>query len=161
MPSYPGTTGGPPHLSRGKQVNRATRIVAYTVWAITDGDIPRSSTSQRRAFESHESARILNSGARDAGVDITLYFSDRDPGGPYKVVVTACRTLHVRLNDLNDPAPTSRNRDCRSILRWDVPVVMQRMRLDSWKEALAPITTIVFAGRHILWEGCCASGSPE
>lgn len=46
---------------------------------------------------------MLNAGERDAHVVITLYFSDRDPVGPYSVVVPARRALHV--NDLTDPEP--------------------------------------------------------
>ena len=120
-------------------------MIGHTVWAIAEGYIPGSSTGQGRAFESHETACILNAGDRDAHVEITLYFSDRDPVGPYRVTVAARRTFHVRFNDLDDPAPVPRDTDYASVLRSDVPVVVQHTRLDSRKEALALITTIAFA----------------
>jgi hypothetical protein len=120
-------------------------MIGHTVWAIAEGYIPGSSTGSGRAFESHETACILNAGDRDAHVEITLYFADRDPVGPYRVTVAARRTQHVRFNDLEDPAPVPRDTEYASVLRSDVPVVVQHTRLDSRKEALALITTIAFA----------------
>jgi hypothetical protein len=94
------------------------------------------------AFTSHETACILNAGDTDAHVEITLYFSDRDPVGPYHVVVPARRTRHVRFNDLEDPEPVPRATDYSSVLRSDVPIVVQHTRLDSRQEARALLTTI-------------------
>ena len=120
-------------------------MIGHTVWAIAEGFIPGSSTGQGRAFESHETACILNAGDRDAHVEITLYFADRDPVGPYRVTVAGRRTQHVRFNDLKDPATVPRDTEYASVLRSDVPVVVQHTRLDFRKEALALITTIAFA----------------
>ena len=50
----------------------------------------------------------VDAGDRDARVTITLYFEDREPVGPYRLTVGARRTLHVRFNDLRDPAPVPR-----------------------------------------------------
>ena len=66
-------------------------------WAIAEGYIPASSTGDGRAFESHETACLLNAGDTEAHVEITLYFTDREPVGPYRLTVPARRTLHVRL----------------------------------------------------------------
>jgi hypothetical protein len=57
---------------------------------------------------SHETACLLNAGDQDAHVDITIYFSDRDPAGPYSLLVPARRTKHLRFNDLNDAEPIPR-----------------------------------------------------
>jgi hypothetical protein len=51
-------------------------------WVIAEGYIPGASTGQGRAFESHETACILNARSRDANVRITLFFADRDRVGP-------------------------------------------------------------------------------
>ncbi len=83
--------------------------IGRTVWAIAEGYIPGQSVSSARALQSHETACLLNPNDRDAAVRITLYFSDRDPVGPYRVVVPGKRTLHLRFNDLR-----SRSR-CRVI----------------------------------------------
>ncbi|HTJ46151.1 MAG TPA: sensory rhodopsin transducer [Kofleriaceae bacterium] len=119
--------------------------IGRTRWAIAEGYIPGASTSQDRAFVSHETACILNAGDRDAHVAITIYYADRDPVGPYQVTVPARRTRHVRFNDLTDPAPIPRDTDFSSVLESDVPIVVQHTRLDSRRAELALMTTAAFA----------------
>lgn len=115
-----------------------------TCWVIAEGYIPGSSSMDTRAMESHETACILNAGDRDAKVSITLYFADRDPVGPYRLVVPARRTRHVRFNDLSDPERVPRDTDYSSVIESDVPVVVQHTRLDSRHEALALLSTMAF-----------------
>lgn len=115
-----------------------------TRWVIAEGYIPGSSSMDTRAMESHETACILNAGERDAKVAITLYFADRDPVGPYNVLVPAKRTRHVRFNDLRDPEPVPRDTDYSSVIEADVPIVVQHTRLDSRHEALALLSTMAF-----------------
>jgi len=118
--------------------------IGKTLWAIAEGYIPGSSSGSGRAFESHETACLLNAGERDAHVRITLYFSDREPVGPYEVTVAARRTLHLRFNDLRSPQPVPRDTDYSSVFVSDVPIVVQHTRLDSRKEALALLSTVAF-----------------
>jgi hypothetical protein len=118
--------------------------IGRRLWAIAEGYIPSQSTSQDRAFVSHETACILNAGERDAHVEITLYFKDRDPAGPYRVTVPARRTLHLRFNDLEDPEPVPRDTDYASVMESDEPIVVQHTRLDSRKAELALLSTIAF-----------------
>ena len=120
------------------------RPVGHTRWAIAEGYIPASSTGPAPEMTSHETACILNAGPRDAHVEITLYFHDRDPVGPYRVTVPARRTLHLRFNDLTDPAPVPRAADYASVIESDVPIVVQHTRLDSRQAANALLTTIAF-----------------
>ena len=120
--------------------------IGKTRWVIAEGYIPGASTGSGRAFESHETACILNAGSREAKVRITIYFSDRDPVGPYQVKVPAKRTKHVRFNDLKDPAPVPRDTDYSSVIESDVPIVVQHSRLDSRQDALALLSTIAFSG---------------
>lgn len=115
-------------------------------WAIAEGYIPGQSTDgEDRRFVSHEAACMLNAGDSDAQVSITLYFKDREPVGPYHVTVPARRTLHMRFNDLTDPAPVPRDTDYSSVFESDVPIVVQHTRLDSRKDALALLSTIAFS----------------
>ena len=118
--------------------------VGRTCWVIAEGYIPGSSSMDTRAMESHETACILNAGDCDAKVSITLYFADRDPVGPYRLVVPARRTRHVRFNDLSDPERVPRDTDYSSVIESDVPVVVQHTRLDSRHEALALLSTMAF-----------------
>ena len=99
-------------------------------WAIAEGYIPSESSFSHRALVSHETACILNAGDRDAHVTITIFFADRDPVGPYRLTVAARRTLHLRFNDLDDPAPIPRDTDYASIFESDVPIILQHTRLE-------------------------------
>jgi hypothetical protein len=116
-----------------------------TRWAIAEGYIPPSSTGPAPELESHETACLLNTSERDAHVRITVYFSDREPAGPYRVVVPARRTLHLRFNALTDPEPIPKGTDYASVLESDVPIVVQHTRLDSRQEAEALLSTIAWA----------------
>lgn len=113
-------------------------------WAIAEGYIPSGSTGEGRAFESHETACILNVGHEQAEVSITLYFADREPVGPYRVVVPARRTLHLRFNDLEDPEPVPRDTDYAAVIVSTQPVVVQHTRLDSRQAELALLSTMAF-----------------
>jgi hypothetical protein len=52
----------------------------------------------------------------------------------------------VRFNDLTEPEPIPRATDFASIVRSDVPIVVQHTRLDSRQSALALMSTIAFPG---------------
>jgi len=84
-------------------------VIGCTRWAIPEGYIPSESSYSERALVSHETASILNAGDRDAHIALTIYFSNRDSVGPYRIVVPARRTLHLRFNDLKDPQPIPRD----------------------------------------------------
>jgi hypothetical protein len=115
-------------------------------WVISDGYIPASSHGKEPEFTSHETACILNANDRDAHVEITVYFADREPVGPYRLTVPARRTLHQRFNELSDPAPIPRATDYSSVIVSDVPIVVQHTRLDSRQAENALITTIAYPG---------------
>lgn len=123
----------------GKEIGRR-------VWAIAEGWMPSYSEGKGgRALESHETACLLNAGDADAHVAITIYFTDREPAGPYRVVVPARRTLHLRFNDLRDPEPIPVDTDYASVLESDVPIVVQHTRLDARQSESALLSTIAYA----------------
>ena len=113
--------------------------------AIAEGYIPESSHGPEPEMTSHETACLLNATEHDAHVQITVYFSDRDPVGPYLVSVPAKRTNHLRFNDLKDPAPIPRGTDYASVIESDVPIIVQHTRLDSRQNANALLTTIAYS----------------
>lgn len=115
-------------------------------WAIAEGMIPSESVSSDPALVSHETACILNAGETQARVRIMVFFKDRDPAGPYKIVVPPQRTLHLRFNDLNDPETIPRDTDYASVIESDVPIVVQHTRLDSRQAELSLLSTIAFSG---------------
>ena len=115
-------------------------------WAIAEGWIPEWSHGPEPEMLSHETACILNANDTDAHVEIMIYFSDREPVGPYKITVPARRTLHQRFNDLKDPLPIPKATNYASTITSDVSIVVQHTRLDSRQSANALLTTIAFAG---------------
>jgi hypothetical protein len=122
-----------------------TITIGRKKWAIAEGYIPSGSTGPLPEMKSHETVCILNAGEIAAKVEITLYFTDKDPVGPYYVDVPANRTRHVRFNNLNDPEPVPKDTDFASVITSDVPVVVQHTRLDSRQAANALMSTIAYS----------------
>lgn len=119
--------------------------IGRATWAIAEGYIPSQSHGPDPAMTSHETACLLNPAEEDAHVSITIFFSDREPVGPYLVIVPARRTMHVRFNDLRDPAPIPRDTDYASVIESDIPIIVQHTRLDSRQEANALLSTVAYA----------------
>jgi hypothetical protein len=116
-----------------------------TRWAIAEGYIPEKSRGPEPEMTSHETACLLNAGDREAHVEITVFFPDREPVGPYRVTVPPRRTRHVRFNELDEPAPVPRGADYASVIVSDLPIVVQHTRLDSRQPENALLTTIAYA----------------
>ena len=119
--------------------------IGRTRWAIAEGYIPGWSHGPEPQMLSHETVCLLNAGDQDAHVEITIFFADREPAGPYRVTVPARRTRHVRFNDLKDPEPIPHDTDFASVIESDVPIVAQHTRLDSRQAENALMSTIAFA----------------
>lgn len=118
--------------------------IGHTTWVIPEGYIPPGSTGPAPQMISHETACILNTGDTEAKVEITLYFADAEPVGPYRVTVPARRTLHLRFNSLEDPQPVPPDTDYSSVIVSDRPIVVQHTRLDSRQAELALLSTLAF-----------------
>ena len=117
-------------------------VIGCCIWSIAEGYIPSQSTGNGREFESHESACLLNAGGAHAEVEITVFFDDRDPVGPYQVIVPAMRTLHLRFNDLEDPEPIPRDTPYAAVIESDEPIVVQHTRMDTRQAALGLASTV-------------------
>ena len=74
-------------------------------WAIAEGYIPAGSHGPSPQMTSRETLCLLNTSDRDAHIRMTVFYSDREPAGPYQLVLPARRTTHIRFNDLVDPEP--------------------------------------------------------
>ncbi|MBD2202634.1 sensory rhodopsin transducer [Calothrix sp. FACHB-1219] len=120
--------------------------IGRTCWAIAEGYIPPYSNGPEPQFISHETVCILNAGNKDAHVEITIYYSDKNPVGPYLVTVPAQRTKHIRFNNLTDPEPIPHDTDFASVITSDVPIVVQHTRLDSRQAENALLSTMAYPG---------------
>jgi hypothetical protein len=121
-----------------------TRAIGVREWVIAEGYIPAESHGPQPQMTSHETVCLLNTSNQDAHVEITIYYADRDPVGPYLVTVPTQRTRHVRFNDLSNPEPIPRDTDFSSVVRSDVPIVAQHTRLDSRQSANALLSTVAY-----------------
>jgi hypothetical protein len=120
--------------------------IGRTRWVVADGYIPAWSHGPEPELASHEGLSILNTDDRDVEVRITIYFTDREPVGPYRITVGARRTNHVRMNLLKDPEPIPPGTPYSCLIEADGPVVVQHTRLDSRQAENAVFSTIAFAG---------------
>jgi hypothetical protein len=121
-----------------------SKAIGVREWAIAEGYIPPESNGPQPQMLSHETVCLLNASGEDANVEITIYYSDREPVGPYKVTVPARRTRHVRFNDLTEPEPIPRDKDFSSVIRSNVPIVAQHTRLDSRQAENALLSTVAY-----------------
>ncbi len=114
-------------------------------WVIAEGYIPAYGNGPQPQFTSHETACILNTGKTTAEVEIYIFFAGRGPAGPYKVQVKGERTLHLRFNDLSHPEVIPKDTDYSSVIKSNVPIVVQHTRLDSRQAENALLSTIAYS----------------
>lgn len=114
-------------------------------WAIADGYIPETSTGPEPEMESHDTICLLNAGDREAIASLTVYFTDREPAGPYEETVPAERTVHLRFNEFKDPEEIPRGTPFACVIKSNEPVVCQQTRLDSRQAENALLSTIAHA----------------
>jgi hypothetical protein len=79
------------------------RTIGAKVWAIPGGHVPLRSSGEEPRQTSRDELCVLNAGHVDVSLQLTIYYEDRDPVGPYPLKVPAQRVRHVRFNDLIDP----------------------------------------------------------
>lgn len=116
------------------------------IWAIPEGYIPSKSVDPSNpALVSHEAACLLNPSEKDAHIEITVFFEDREPAGPFIIHLPARRTKHLRFNDLKDPQVIPRDTAYASLIRSDVPIIVQHTRLDSRNPNIALLSTMACA----------------
>ncbi|MGC2694180.1 MAG: sensory rhodopsin transducer [Candidatus Angelobacter sp.] len=118
--------------------------IGAKTWVIAEGYIPGESHGPEPQMTSHETVCLLNCSDNDAQVEITIYYKDREPVGPYGLVVPARRTRHVRFNDLREPEMIPRDTDYSSVIESDVPIVAQHTRLDSRQANNALLSTVAY-----------------
>jgi hypothetical protein len=118
--------------------------IGARVWVIPEGYIPPDSRGPKPQMLSHETVCLLNASDKDAQVEITIYYEDREPVGPYRLTVPAQRTLHARFNDLRQPEIIPRDTPYSSVIRSSIPIVAQHTRLDSRQADNALLSTIAY-----------------
>ncbi|PTM57968.1 sensory rhodopsin transducer [Desmospora activa] len=115
------------------------------VWLIPDAYFPTYSSGR---FPSHEAVCLLNTGERDANVELTLFFEEREPLTGFCVTCPAARTRHVRMDQLKSeeghgiPAGVPYS----ILVQSDIPIVVQYSRMDTTQAEMALMTTMAYQG---------------
>lgn len=118
--------------------------IGSTVWVVADGFIPPGSTATEASMISHDSICMLNAGDRPANVEVFVYYTDREPVGPYPIRIEPRRAFHQQINTIKGQEAVPSGTDYCLVIRSDEPIVAQHTRLDSRQEALALMTTIAY-----------------
>jgi hypothetical protein len=98
--------------------------LGQSTWVLLEGRTPPGFSDH------HESIAILNANERDAGVQITVFFDDRGPVGPYRMLVPAGRIAHKPLDDLIEPGsvpPATHDAAYALVVSSDRPIVVQQL----------------------------------
>ena len=122
------------------------KAIGAKVWAIPGGHMPLLSSGAEPRDTSRDELCVLNAGHLNVQVELTIYYEDREPVGPYRLKVAAQRVRHMRFNDLIDPQALPLDTPYAVLLVADHPVVVQFTRHDTSQPANAIATTLAFAG---------------
>ena len=119
------------------------KALGETTWLIPDGYWQEFSTGK---FPSHEAVCILNTGDKDAVVNMTLYFEDREPMVGFKASCGARRTNHARMDKLKNESGQSvpKGVPYAILVESNVPVVIQYSRMDTTQAEMALMTAIAY-----------------
>lgn len=118
--------------------------IGHRIWAIPGGRIPFGSTGPEPEFTSFELLCILNVTDDDATAAVTIYYSDREPVGPYTIEIGARRVRQVRFNDLIDPEAMPLDTEYAAVIEASVPVVVQFIRQDTRQSENALFGTMAY-----------------
>ncbi|MDY6945798.1 MAG: sensory rhodopsin transducer [Pseudomonadota bacterium] len=122
------------------------KTIGTKVWAIAGGHIPLHSSGSEPGNTSHDQLCVLNAGHFDVRLQLTIYYEDREPAGPYSLKVSAQRVRHVRCNDLIDPQALPLDTPYAVLVVADHPVVVQFTRRDTSQAANSSATTLAYPG---------------
>jgi hypothetical protein len=120
------------------------KAIGKTMWAIPGGRIPAATTGHEPEWTSRDELHLLNAGDQEAKVEMTIFYSDQEPIGPYRLTVSPRRKRRVRFNDLIDPQAMPLDTDYGAVIESDVPIVVQFSRLDTGRAENAILGTMAF-----------------
>lgn len=118
-------------------------------WVVPDGYIPQvteNDSNNLNGYISHECACILNTGSKDARIDLSIYFEDAEPKFVEGIIVPAQRSCHLRMDQLQiDSQPViERATPYSLIVNSSEFVVVQMSRLDTTQNNMAFLSTMCF-----------------
>lgn len=112
-------------------------------WYIPDAYWP---TGQDGTYVSHEAVCVLNPTQQEARLTMTLFFEDRDKLEGFAVHVGAERTVHVRMDRIENNQHITVPRDTPYAIMLESEtedLMVQYTRVDTTQSNLAIATTVV------------------
>jgi hypothetical protein len=120
----------------------------HRFWVVPDGYLASSPgvSAGPSGYISHESICILNDGDFAAKCRLHLYFEDREPLQEIPFEVGARRSLHLRLDRLQDTSgsPLPRDTPYSLTVESDRNIVVQHSRLDCTQPNLALFSILAY-----------------
>ncbi|TXK44847.1 hypothetical protein FVR03_13250 [Pontibacter qinzhouensis] len=113
-------------------------------WAFAGGCIPVDSTGKEPDYVSQEVLSILNTTPEEALVQLTFFYTDKEPVGGYEIKVAPQRIRMFSINDLIDPQAVPLGVPYGGVLESNVPVVVQLTRQHTGQSALALMGITVY-----------------
>ena len=124
-----------------------TKAIGKKCWIVPDGYIPQlteNDSSNQNGYVSHECACILNTGPKDAQIELTIYFEDSEPIVIDSLIVAAQRCRHLRMDELKqgDKSVIERGAPYGLVVTSSEPIVVQMSRLDTTQSNMAFLSTM-------------------
>ena len=111
------------------------------VWYFPDGELPPAGDEP---LKGHESIIVLNDNERAANLNMTLFFTDKDPREDINVTVDPKRVKCIRMDNPDDLGGYRVEKMIQYAIKIvsDIPVVIQYGRLDTRQEKMALIFSL-------------------
>lgn len=112
-------------------------------WIIPDCELPPSGEG---ILKGHESVIIVNDSKKDAIIDVTLFFTDKDPYKKIQWHVEKGRVKCFRMNNLDDMNGFKVPLETQYAMKLvsNTKIVVQYGRLDNRQDNLAYYTTLAY-----------------
>ena len=112
-------------------------------WLLPDGYM---GTAVSGDLVCHEAVCVLNLSDKDAHIDLTLFFEDREPMRGFHAECKRERTNHIRLdkikNDKGESIP--KEKPYAVLVESNTPIVCQHSRMDVSDSNMTLMTTIAY-----------------
>ena len=121
------------------------KTIGQQTWVMANGPIADGSRCAQPEMIGHETACLLNASDQEAHVEITVFFVDREPLGPYCVMIPARRIRQLHFDDFTVPAAIPCGTAYAGLIESDAPIVVQRAGFASRRMENVPATRRAYA----------------
>jgi hypothetical protein len=123
--------------------------IGARVWVIPDNNLSEKDSLHTQSLK-YDSICVLNPNKEDANVEVTFFYKDREPSSPFKFKICAQRVDNIKLNTLENQEELIKDTYSSSIIKSDVPVIVQYTRKNSGEPDDVLISTMAYPASKIL-----------